>query len=62
MNKETLLGSVIGVSTLIIGMMWGISVANDNWRKTLIEKNVAEWQVDKNGIVHFVIKPQGEPL
>jgi hypothetical protein len=63
MNK-TILEIILCVSGMCIGMMWGISIANDNWRRTLIEKNVAEWQVDKDGNTYFVIKsqPQGERL
>jgi hypothetical protein len=48
--------------TFILGMIVGIGMSNISWQKELVEKNVAEWQVDKNGIVHFVIKPQGERL
>ena len=63
MNK-TIVEIVLVVSAMGIGMIWGVSVANNDWRRTLIEKNVAEWQVDKDGTTHFVIKhqPQGERL
>ena len=63
MSKETLLLFVLTVSAMGIGMLWGISIANNDWRRILIEKNVAEWQVDKAGYTFFVIKPiKGEPL
>jgi hypothetical protein len=57
------LGIVLFTCGLMVGLLLGIYFANDFWRERLIEKNVAEWQVDKSGQSHFIIKPiKGEPL
>lgn len=62
MNK-TIVEIVLAVSAMALGIFWGVSVANRNWREYLIEKNVAEWKVDKAGNTFFVIKPiKGERL
>lgn len=44
--------------TFILGMIVGIGMSNISWQKELVEKNLAEWQVDEKGNTHFVIKPQ----
>jgi hypothetical protein len=50
------------ISSIGLGFFIGLGIAHYRWKQYLVNKNVAEWQVNKNGMVHFVIKPQGEPL
>jgi hypothetical protein len=62
MNSDTFFLFILVFASIGLGIAFGAIAEKRTWQNDLIERNLAEWQVDaKTGKTEFVIFEKNEP-